>query len=410
MDKQGNKVVLLVVGTVMLLFLGLIYAWSIFRAPLTAIFTDWTPTQVSVSFSISIVCFCVGGFIAGKLAAVLKHRVIILISAAFILIGFVVIKLLFNEASPQGTLTTLYIFYGVFGGLGVGLSYNTLLGVIARWWPGRAGFASGVLLLGFGIGGLLLGSIVSVLTGSVGIGTTFLIMGVLLAVILFIGSFFVKLPAAPAATAAQSASSAAVAEPKSYSLKEAVSGGTFWMIFIWEIALCIGGLLVINSAAPIAARYGAPAVLGLIVSVFNGVGRPIMGTVFDAIGRNRAMIINTGIMVLGGIVLTLGATAESMALIFVGLLLMGICYGGTPTLLAASINRFFGPKNYQVILSVATFPLAIAAIIGPLLSSRLQESSGGEYFSSFVMIIIVGAIALVFTALLRVFSKKAGLE
>ena len=407
--KEGNRTVILITGTIMLLFLGLIYAWSIFRAPLTAVFPDWLPTQISMTFSISIVCFCAGGFLAGKLSAKLKHRTIFLISAASIIIGFAVITLLFDETSPTKTLTVLYIFYGILGGGGVGLSYNTLLGVIARWFPGKTGMASGILLLGFGIGGLLLGNIVSILSVSVGIRYAFVILGVLLAVIIAIGAMIVKAPNAPLGSQVGTAT-APTTEVKSYTLGEAMKTGSFWLLFLWTVFMCIGGLLVINSAAPIAVRFGAPAIMGLLVSVFNGVGRPVIGTAYDRIGRKNAMMINTFIMLIGGACLILGSISESAVFIFVGLPLIGICYGGTPSLLSAATNRFFGPKNYQIILGAVTFSLAVAAIIGPLLSSKLQEIAGGEYTTSFIMLIIVSICAIVITMLLTTFSRKDGLE
>ena len=407
--KEGNRTVILITGTIMLLFLGLIYAWSIFRAPLTAIFTDWTPTQISMTFSISIVCFCTGGFLAGKLSAKLRHRTILLISAASIIVGFAVITLLFDETAPAKTLTILYIFYGILGGGGVGLSYNTLLGIIARWFPGKTGMASGILLLGFGIGGLLLGNIVTMLSASVGIRYAFVILGVLLAVIIAIGAMIVKAPGAPAGAPAGTATAPAN-EIRSYTLREAVKTGSFWFLFLWTIFMCIGGLLVINSAAPIAVRFGAPAIMGLLVSVFNGVGRPVIGTAYDRIGRKNAMLINTFIMLIGGACLILGSMTESAVFIFIGLPLIGICYGGTPSLLSAATNKFFGPKNYQVILGAVTFSLAIAAIIGPLLSSKLQELAGGEYTTSFIMLIVVSVCAIVITMLMTASSRKDGLE
>jgi OFA family oxalate/formate antiporter-like MFS transporter len=140
------------------------------------------------------------------------------------------------------------------------------------------------------------------------------------------------------------------------------------------------------------------------------VGRPVIGTAYDRIGRKKAMTINTFIMLVGGVALILGSIANSAIFIFIGLPLMGICYGGTPSLLAAALNKFFGPKNYQVILGAATFSLAVGAIIGPLLSSKLQELAQGEYTTSFIMLIIVSACAIVINILLTVFSKKDGLE
>lgn len=414
----GNKKYLyLAVGTVMLLFLGLVYAWSIFRAPLTAIFTGWTPTQLSLTFSITITCFCVGGFLAGKLAAKIRRRTIILLSAVCIFVGYAGITLLFDETSPGKTLAILYVFFGVLGGGGVGLSYNTLLGVIVRWFPGRAGMASGILLLGFGIGGLALGSLVNMLAApdSVGIRGTFLILGILFAVVLFIGSFFVKMPEASVSVSKDAASTRAAEEPRSFTLGEAVKTSSFWLLFAWVAFMCVGGLLVINSAAQISTAFGALAVMGLIVSVFNGAGRPIIGTIFDKLGRKRTMALNTLIMLAGGVVLILAAMTGSVVFVFIGLPLIGICYGGTPALLSAAINKFFGPKHYPVILGAVTFSLAVGAIIGPLLSSKLQQSSsagsfGGVYFTSFVLLAAVAAVALVLTLLLSGASKKDGLE
>lgn len=410
--KTVNKGLLLVIGTVMLLFLGLIYAWSIFRAPLAGLFPEWTPTQVSMTFTISIVCFCAGGFLAGKLAFRIKHSRIILLSAISVLLGFSLIAIFFDKEAPGKTLALLYICYGILGGGGVGLSYNTLIGVVARHFPGKAGMASGVLLLGFGVGGLALGSLVRVFDASVGIRLAFLYVGLILTAVLLAGSFFVRLPASAPNAAANTGTGGAAAQSysKSYTLREAMSRPTFWMLFLWVIFMCIGGLLVINSAVPIAERFGMLAVLGLIVSVFNGAGRPLIGILLDVLGRGKAMMLNTCVMLLGGASLLSGQMTENTLFIYIGLPLMGICYGGTPALLSAIVNNFYGPKNFQLILGAATFSLAVAAIIGPLLSSKLQESSGGEYTSSFIMIVIVAAAAVLINFLIAFFSRKDGLE
>ena len=55
------------VGTVMMLCLGTLYAWSIFRDPFQAAYPDWTASDLSLNFTISMVCYCIGGFLGGRL-------------------------------------------------------------------------------------------------------------------------------------------------------------------------------------------------------------------------------------------------------------------------------------------------------------------------------------------------------
>ncbi len=394
----------LVAGIVMLLFLGLIYAWSIFRAPLNAIFEGWTATNLSMTFTISMIFFCLGGFAAGKLTAKIKHRFIVLIAAALMFAGFFSVSTL-DAAQPEASLIKLYLCYGVLCGAGVGMGYNAIISAITRWFPGKTGLASGLLMMGFGFGGMILGSVVSMLTETVGLMQTFVILAVACAAVLAVGSFFIKVPSM--AIKAQTGTAAAVRE---FTPGEMVKTPSFWLFFIWSIVICAAGLLVINSAATIALAFGAPAVLGLLVSVFNGAGRVVIGSLFDKVGRNRSMNTDNVILLVAGLLLVWGAVAGNFVLVFVGLLLIGISYGGSPALTSAFINSFYGPKNYAVNFSIANFMLIPAAVIGPIISSALQESAGGAYDSTFIMIVGFAVVALVLNLILTKVSRRSKME
>ena len=413
MKQETNQgITKLISGTVMLLFIGLIYAWSIFRAPLGAMFPDWSLTQLSMTFTISMAFFCIGGFVSGKLTLKIPHRIVMRISAMLILVGFVLITFVLNPEFPTRSLVLMYILYGVLGGGGVGLSYNSTIACVNRWFPGRTGLASGVLLLGFGVGGLVLGGLVNYLTGIIGVTPVFAILGVLLAVILFTLSFIMKAPdpeqqklIEAASPIAKNPTAGAVAT-KDYTLTEMVKTPTFWVLFCWVIASSTSGLLVINSAATIALSFGAPAVIGLIVSVFNGIGRPATGALHDQIGRFKTMVINSGLLILSGVILVLAAVTGQVIFLYIGLPLVGLAFGGSPSLLAGSTMGFFGPKNFSINLGTLTFGLLPAAIIGPLISSKLQEASGGDYLTTFIMLIIVGTATLAVVLILNAISKK----
>jgi OFA family oxalate/formate antiporter-like MFS transporter len=299
--------------------------------------------------------------------------------------------------------------------------------------------ASGIMLLGFGIGGLALGSIVSALTGAFGIRPVFLILGIGLATILTIGSFIIKQPPAAApgiiekdaaaknaaeniiGAEAEGADQASVLKdteapeslftPKAdYTLSETLRTSTFWLLFTYCVFLGIGGLLVINSAALITEAFNATGVLGLIISVCNGIGRPLLGASFDQIGRHKSMYINACFMLLGGVSLLLGALNESLPLICIGLPLIGLSYGGAPSLQSASVAKFFGTKHYPMNFAAGVFCLVPAAIIGPLVSSKLQEASGGKFVSTFIMLIIIALFTFVLNFLMRKSAVKLGRE
>lgn len=387
----------------MLLFLGLIYAWSIFRAPLSGMFATWTPTDLSLTFSLSMIFFCIGGFVAGKLTARMTYQSVVLIAAALMFAGFWGVSTL-DASQPQQSLLRLYLCYGVLNGTGVGMGYNAVISAVTRWFPDKMGLASGLLMMGFGLGGVILGSAVNVLTIYIGLMRTFVVLAIGCAAILVLGSFFIKMPKNVAAR--QSTSSA----QKEYTACEMLRTASFWLFFIWSIVISAAGLLVINSAATIAVAFGAPAVLGLLVSLFNGFGRVTIGALFDKVGRRKSMTVDNLVLLLAGMALVLGAVLKDFIPVFAGLLLIGISYGGSPALTSAFISSAYGSKHYAVNFSIANFLLIPAAIIGPMIASVLQEKANGAYDSTFIMIVGFAVAGLVLNLFLTKAVKKSGME
>lgn len=404
-------------GTLALLFLGLIYAWSIFRTPFGELFPDWSISQLSLTFTISMIFFCLGGFAGGIMSKSLSVRTRFLIAAVMLFIGFFAVSMV-NTENSSASLTMLYIFYGVFGGGGVGVGYNTVIGTINKWFPDKVGLASGIMLMGFGLGGLVLGSVVNSLIGSAGLLQVFRMLGIVIAVVCILAAFIIKVPSADEAeTLSSMAASSGVkaknggrgsgAESKNYTASEMLKTSRFWFFTLWCILLNSAGLLVINSAANISVAFGGTAVLGMIVSLFNGAGRIIAGNNFDKFGRKTATIVNNVFMLAAGISLALGGVTGRYIFILAGLILVGLAYGGCPTITSAYINKAFGAANFPTNFSIANFSLIPAATIGPMISSALLESAGGDYSTNFYAIIAFAAAALLTWVMLNITSKNA---
>ena len=112
-------------------------------------------------------------------------------------------------------------------------------------------------------------------------------------------------------------------------------------------------------------------------------------------------------MMIAGILLVLAGKTNSLLLITVGLVFVGMAYGGTPTITSAYTNLSFGPKNFTANFSIANFSLLPAAIVGPMISAKLLEAAGGKYDTCFIAIIAFTLISLVLWVLLNGASKKS---
>jgi OFA family oxalate/formate antiporter-like MFS transporter len=181
-----SRTAALIAGILTYLFIGLIYAWSIFVAPLEQEF-GWTRAQTALTFTVSMSCFCIGGIISGYISKKKTSRFIVRLAATILLAGFIM-------ASRVNTVLGLYLTYGIFCGLGVGLAYNITISTVVKWFPERVGFISGLLMMCFGFGGMLLGSFASAMVSLTGWRVTFIMLGFIFAILLLLCSLWLVQP------------------------------------------------------------------------------------------------------------------------------------------------------------------------------------------------------------------------
>ena len=379
-----------------MLFSGLINAWSVFRLPLSKIFVSWTAPDLSLTFTISISFFCIGGFISGRLSALIKYKVTVIIAAALFFTGFFFASRL-DTLQPEQSLVRLHIFYGVFCSCGSGMGYNAVLGAIIKWFPEKPATVSGILLMCYGLGAMIFGTITNTLIAATGLFRTFFILAILSGVILLPCSFLIKAPPE------QGDKKSSGSDKKEFNHKpiQMIKTPSFWLSFTWNFIISSGALIVISSAALIAVSFGAPVVLGLMVSVFSGIGRFVFGGLIDKISRQKAIYCSCSVMLGSGICLYAGTVFHNLILITIGLLLIGMTHGSSPIMSASAVNTLFGPKNYPVNLGIHNFQLIPSAIAGPMISSIMQVRSNGAYNSTFLMIIILAVVSF---AVARIFN------
>ncbi|NLW79309.1 MAG: OFA family MFS transporter [Ruminococcaceae bacterium] len=385
------------VGTIMLLLLGLIYAWSVFIAPLEVAF-GWNRAETSMTFTISIVMFCVGGIIAGIIAKKVSSKIILTASAVLLFAGFFL-------ASRIASLAGIYVAYGVFVGLGVGLAYNALINIVTKWFPDKKGLASGILLMGFGVGGMVLGTLATSLMASLGWRTVFIGFAIVFAAVVLVGALvlrqprpdelelFAKVMPATAATQAPDVTPGQMMHTKS-----------FWLYFLWCLGLCAAGLIIIGHSAAAAldagADIGSAALIAGLVSVFNGLGRVLFGLMYDRAGFKRTLMLVNISALIAPVMLILSAVTGQMFLLIIGFVFTGLFYGGLPTMNTTYVSNQYGQKNFAVNLSITNCTMLLAPFVGTYLAGGLRTSTG-SYMWAFIIMLAFSVLAVFSSTILQ---------
>ena len=397
--KQKSRVPYLWVGTLMMLLLGSIYAWSYFKTALGAIFPMWNQKQLSLTFTIMMILFAAGGLLGGKLSKTIRHSMLALLSGCLMLIGFVTVSFL-PSGNETLALILLYIFYGGFTGLGVGIGYNVVLACVSSWFPDKDGLVSGLLLTGFGFSSLIIANAAEALLQVTTLSIVFRGLGILCGGVMVLGSFFLRLPTADDTLPAPK-KKAVVSGGQDYTTAQMLRRPTFWLYFLWNLCMSATGMLVINNAASIALFFGAAATIGLLVSIFNSGGRLFIGMSMDKFGWKATMLIDNAVIISAGLLMVLGNALGLFPLVLIGMLMAGVCYGGGVTIQASLVRTFYGSKNYAVNFSTCNLVMIPAAFIGPMISAALVDAAGGAFGPTFIMVVVMGFFSLVINFFIR---------
>ncbi|AKU27166.1 putative MFS-type transporter YhjX [Geobacillus stearothermophilus] len=125
--------------------IGSVYAWSNFTNPLKQLF-GWSDQEVALTFSIAILFLGLSAAFLGHFVEKHGPRKSGLLAAVFFGLGVTGAGL----AVALGSKYLLYLFYGVLGGIGLGVGYIAPVSTLVKWFPDRRGLATGLAIMGFG--------------------------------------------------------------------------------------------------------------------------------------------------------------------------------------------------------------------------------------------------------------------
>ncbi len=390
----GVRWLILSVGTFTMLFAGIIYAWSILKIPFSSELA-FDASSLALNFTLTMCFFCLGGFIASQLMRRIGVGAVIAGSGALAGLGFVLTAFI-----GQGGTLLLYLTYALMSGLGIGMAYITIISTVNSWFPDRKGLSSGALMMGFGASTLVLGNLADLLFKTeLGWRSTYILFGILIGAVIALSALIIKRPSAdielPRAKKAGRAKAESF-EAKDFSSAEMLRRFTFWRAFVCLICITAVGSSVISFARDLALSVGAEATLATtlvgVLSVCNGLGRIIIGAVFDAMGRRFTMIAANLLTIIAAGVTLLAVSLSSLPLCIVGLCLTGMSYGTSPTISSAFTAAFYGQKHFASNLSIMNFNLMVASFVATACTT-LQASTSG-YTVPFMLLLGLSVVAM----------------
>ena len=392
--NEKNRWMRLIMAMIALLLAGIIYAWSFFKAPLAELFADASAAQLQLNYTLTLGFFCLGGLVSGLLAKKLSIRSRMLVGAALVLIGFVIVSRLTGKS-----LVMLYLGYGIMAGTGIGFVYNTVISITNAWFPDRKGLASGVMMLGFGFSAMVLGNLAAALFGPMGWRNVFLMYAIIIGVALAAIGCILRMPKAGEVPAV--AAAAAAKDGVDYDTRAMVARPSFWMLFVAITLVCITGSVAIGQSRDIIlsvnAEATAMAAMGAsLISVMNGVGRMVWGALFDKLGMRRTQFILCVVSVAAPLVILAGIKAASPILCLAGLCLTGVSYAYAPTASSTFTLAFYGRKHFSMNFPVLNLTLLAASFVPTLVSGMTPTAT-------YILLTAMAAVG----AVLNIMLKKA---
>src|SRR6516162_4944296 len=305
------------------------------------------------------------------------------------------------------TIWGLYATYGLLCGVGTGIVYIGIIGLMVKWFPDRRGLATGVVAAGYGFGAIL---------------TTFPIDSMIKAsgyqrfserffgVIGLIGALMLRSPSEERMTGEATLATKEVGYAPIIMLRSTV----FWLMFVMMSMMSTGGLMVITQFTSFAKSFGITAqttvvILGMAFAaipaaltfdrITNGLTRPFFGWVSDHIGRENTMAIA---FILEGIAIFLMLQYRSdpyLLVVFSGLVFFG--WGEIFSLFPSTLTDTFGTKYATTNYGFLYMAQGVGSILGAPIAAMIYEATG-SWMPVFGLVIGMDVL----TGLLALFALK----
>jgi MFS transporter, OFA family, oxalate/formate antiporter len=383
---------LIPLGMSILLCLGTVYSWSIFRKPLEAEL-NLSATESLLPYTVALVFYAAFMPIAGFYIPRIGTRIMTMIGGIIVGLGYILASFALN-------IETIILNYGIIAGTGVGIAYGVPMVVVARWFPDKKGLAVGLTIIGFGLSPLITAPLANQLIDQYTVRPTLRFLGITFMVIILVIASAMKLPPQdwqPPHNLANRKSDL----HRTYPVNMLKSRSFYGLWICYAIGALIG-LSAIGISSPVAEEIIQiePSLAANSVSLFalfNGISRPLFGWLSDRFQPHYAAI-GAYTLILIGCILMINAEKGEFISYLIAFCLFWFCLGGWLAMAPTTTLRFFNPDHYAQNYGIVFTAYGVGALIGTLATGRIRDWFGTYTYAFYPMALlaIIGIFVAIF--------------
>lgn len=386
--KSKIRWIYVILGIIIMMCLGTVYSWSIFRLPIEELF-DIGTTQSGLPYMISLAFYAIFMGLTGRFIDKYSPKLIISLGGLLVAIGWILSAFATN-------IYILTITYGVIIGAGVGIAYGAPMTVVTRWFPKKKGLVVGLVLGGFGLSPLVTAPLARDLIEQFGITNTFKILGIAFGIIIPLIALPFKYPEVSLNKTSDSNST----NSKDINTNEMLKSSSFKGLYCNFIIGTMIGLTIIGMTTNVGVELIklSPSKVALLMSlfaIFNGLGRPTFGWLTDKLSSKKSMMISYGLIMTAAILMVL-AKEGNIILYSIAFCVFWFNLGGWLAIAPTSTIALYGTKYYSQNYGIVFTAYGIGAIVGVLGSGLLLDILN-NYYAVFYLVIGVCITGLILT-------------
>jgi MFS transporter, OFA family, oxalate/formate antiporter len=393
LPAEKGRWLLIPLGVTVLLCLGTVYSWSIFRKPLEKLLKIGA-TESLLPFTVLLVVFALLMPITGFYIDRFGSRLVTAVGGVIMGLGYLL-------SSFDGNISMLTITYGVVAGIGVGIAYGVPLVVVARWFPDKKGLAVGLTVIGFGLSPLVTAPLAKSLIDDYGVRQTFVIFGIAFIAIIALISTLLRTPPKGWKPAGWNPPVKVTSDSANQSVSM-LQTPTFYGLWLCYAIGTFAGLAAIGISSPLAQEIikldaATAASTVSLFAVFNGLGRVFFGWLTDRLTPKFAAIV-AFVMVLIASIMMLNVGTGDVATYLVAFTLFYFSFGGWLAIAPTSTLSLFNPDDYAKNYGIVFTAFGVGALAGTLLAGRIRDIFGSytNFFYPTAGMAILGIILSVF--------------